>query len=145
MVLGEIRKGMYGLPLAGRLAYNKLVAHLAEGGYVPTEHAPGLFRHKTRAVTCCLIVYDFGIKYTRKHDAQHLINHLSEAYKATVDWERNFFCGLHLKWDYDSIIRSVELDIPDYVNRALTRFLYTMKAYAQHSPHLFTPPKYGAK
>ena len=31
MVLGEIRKGMYGLAQAGQLAYDKLVQHLSRG------------------------------------------------------------------------------------------------------------------
>ena len=44
-VLVEIRKGMYGLPQAGRLAYEKLVEHLAKGGYIPTGLTPGLFKH----------------------------------------------------------------------------------------------------
>ena len=34
-VLAEIQKGMYGLPQAGRIAYVKLLKHLAKGGYVP--------------------------------------------------------------------------------------------------------------
>ena len=74
MVLAEIRKGMYGLPQAGRLAYDKSVAHLKEGWYEYTPHTPGLFRHKTRALTFCLIVDDFGIKFVHKHDAQCLID-----------------------------------------------------------------------
>jgi len=145
MVLSEIRKGMYGLSQAGRLAYNKLVAHLAEGGYVPTPHTPGLFCHKTRAVTFCLIVDDFGIKYIHKHDVYHLIDHLSKNYKATVDWEEKFFCGLHLKWDCNSSIRSVELDIPLYVKLAIVRFLHILRKYVQHPPHPFTHPTYGAE
>ena len=79
MVLGEIRKGMYGLPQVGSLVYDKLAARLANGGYLPTKHTPGLFHHKTRAVTFCLIVDDFGIKHIHKHDVQHLIDHLSKA------------------------------------------------------------------
>ena len=79
MVLGEIRKEMYGLPQAGRLAYDKLVAHLYKGCYLPIKHTPSLFHHKTRAVTFCLIVDDFGIKHIHKHDVQHLIDHLSKA------------------------------------------------------------------
>ena len=69
MVLGEIQKDIYGLPQAGRLAYNKLVAHLAECNYVPNKHTPGLFQHKNWAVTFCIIEDDFGIKNIQKHDA----------------------------------------------------------------------------
>ena len=94
MVLGEIRKGVYGLPHAGRLSYSILVAHLAEGGYVHTEHAPGLFRCKNWSLIFCLIIDYFGMKYIHKHDAQYLINHLSKFYKSTVDWEGKVFYGL---------------------------------------------------
>ena len=52
---------------------------------------------------------------------------------------------MHLKWDYESLLRSVELSIPNYVRRALTRFMHIACKYSQHSPHPFTPPTYGAK
>ena len=45
IVLGEIRKFMYGLLQAGRLAYNKFVQRLKTDGYTPSEHTPELFRH----------------------------------------------------------------------------------------------------
>ena len=41
-VLVEIQKGMYGLPQAGRIAYDKLVKHLAPHGYHPCPRTPGL-------------------------------------------------------------------------------------------------------
>jgi hypothetical protein len=37
----EIRKGMYGLPQAGRLANDKLKLHLAENGYHQVKHTHG--------------------------------------------------------------------------------------------------------
>jgi hypothetical protein len=37
-VLTEIRKGMYGRPQAGILAYNRLVQHLALSNYTPVKH-----------------------------------------------------------------------------------------------------------
>ena len=36
-VLAEISKGMYGLPQAGRLAYDQLVLNLGRNGYYPCE------------------------------------------------------------------------------------------------------------
>jgi len=60
-VLTEIQKGMYGLPQAGILAYNRLVTHLALSGYTPVQHTPGLFRHATRPVTFSLVVDDYAI------------------------------------------------------------------------------------
>ena len=46
MVLAEISKGMYGLPQAGRIAFEKLKQHLASGGYIPTGKTPGLLSTK---------------------------------------------------------------------------------------------------
>jgi len=63
-VLTEIQKGMYGLPQAGILAYNRLVQHLALSDYTPVKHTPGLFRHATRPVTFSLVVDDFAIYYS---------------------------------------------------------------------------------
>ena len=100
---------------------------------------------KTRSLIFCLIVDDFGIKYIHKYDAQHLINHLRKSYKATVDSESKLFCELHLNQEYYSLMRSVELEIPLYVKRVLTRFLHTMMEYSQHLPHPFTPPTYDVK
>ncbi len=50
LVLAKVIKGMYGLPQAGRLAYDQLTKHLALAGYTPTEHTPGLFKHVTRDI-----------------------------------------------------------------------------------------------
>ena len=115
-VLVEIRKGMYGLPQAGRLAYGKLVTHLATHGYTPTETTPGLFKHSTKPVHFTLVVDDFSVKYTNTDDAKHLISCIEELYETTVDWEGTVYCGVHLKWDYKN--QTVTLSIPGYVKEA---------------------------
>lgn len=56
----EIRKGMYGLPQAGRIANDRLVAFLATQGYHQCPHTPGLFRHVTRQVRL-LTILDLNI------------------------------------------------------------------------------------
>jgi hypothetical protein len=53
-VLAEIQKGMFGLPQAGRPAYDRLVEHLVPHGYHPCARTPGLWKHETRPVTFCL-------------------------------------------------------------------------------------------
>jgi len=45
IVYVEIRKGMYGLPQAGRIANEKLIPILEKAGYNQAEHTPGLFTH----------------------------------------------------------------------------------------------------
>jgi len=47
-VLAKISKGMYGLPQAGRLAYDQLVLNLGRNGYHPCKRTHGLWRSVTR-------------------------------------------------------------------------------------------------
>ncbi|KAI2500611.1 Reverse transcriptase (RNA-dependent DNA polymerase) [Fragilaria crotonensis] len=72
----EIRKGMYGLPQAGILANDRLAEFLKPHGYSPV--LTGLWRHASRPIAFTLVVDDFGVKYTRREDAEHLMN--SSAY-----------------------------------------------------------------
>ena len=41
-VLVEIRKGMYGLKQAGRIANNRIKQHLKASGYAPCKYPPNL-------------------------------------------------------------------------------------------------------
>ena len=63
-LLVEIRKGMYGLPQAGRLANELLQKRLALHGYAPVVHTPGLWTHQSKAVSFVLVVDDFAVKYS---------------------------------------------------------------------------------
>jgi hypothetical protein len=92
----EIRKGMCGLPQAGRLANNRLIKFLAPHGYKPVPITPGLWTHSTRPLT---FVDDFGIKYIDKADTDHLLETLRLLYKASVDWDAKQHCGLTLVFD----------------------------------------------
>jgi hypothetical protein len=96
-VITEIRKGMYGLPQAGILAYNRLVQHLALSDYTPVKHTLGLFRHATRPVTFLLVVDDFAIKYVDRANAEHLLATLWSLYSITTDWTASMYCGITLK------------------------------------------------
>eukprot|EP00957_Ditylum_brightwellii_P166532 12676359-Ditylum_brightwellii.AAC.1 len=64
----EIRKGMYGLPQAGKLANEQLTKHLALYGYYRVRHMPELWQHTTRDIRFTLVVDDFGVKYSNKKD-----------------------------------------------------------------------------
>ena len=70
----EIQKGMYGLPQAGILAQELLEKQLNEHGYSQNKAVPGLWTHKTRPISFTLVVDDFGVKYTGKEHATHLIS-----------------------------------------------------------------------
>ena len=137
----EIRKGMYGLPQAGRLANDELVPYLAQHGYVQSERIPGFFKHTTRPIWFCLIVDDFGIKYIGEEHAKHLEATLRAKYTITTDWSGSQFCGLKLNWHYDK--GYVDVSMPGYVEDALQCFQHTPTSRKEHSPHDWNKPMYG--
>ena len=53
----EIRKGMYGLPQAGMLAYKLLKRRLAKHGYYEVHHTPGYWRHMWRPIDFTPYIY----------------------------------------------------------------------------------------
>lgn len=142
-VLVEIQKGMYGLPQAGRLAYDKLVAHLKPHGYHPCARTPGLWRHVTRPINFCLVVDDFAVKYVGKQHADHLLAALQEEYKITSDWKAELYCGITLKWDY--LNGTVDLSMPGYIKQTLQRFRHQKPYRPEHSPYTWNQPVYGKK
>jgi hypothetical protein len=139
-VLVAISRGMYGLPQSGILAYNQLVTHLSRHGYSPCTHTPGIWTHETRDVTCCLVVDDFGIKYTNRCDAEYLITALQALY-VTTDWMGSLYLTMTIDWDDRN--HKVDISMPRYVTKALDRFQHNACGRAQHSPHAWTKPQYG--
>ena len=114
----EIRKGMYGLKQAGKLAHDQLQKFLEPHGYKPTQSTPRLWMHETRKLSFTLIVDNFGVKYERKEDAVHLMTILKNNYeKVTEDLMGELYAGITLKWDYDN--RKVHLSIPNYIKKTL--------------------------
>ena len=142
-VFVEIRRGMYGLPQAGRIANDQLVAFLAPHGYHPVAITPGLWKHDTRDIVFTLVVDDFGVKYTNRDDADHLMNTLKLHYKVSEDWDGIRYCGLTIAWDYDN--RTCDISMPGYIDRALQRFCHDKPSRPQHAPHTWEKPQYGAK
>jgi hypothetical protein len=142
-VLVEIRKGMYGLPQAGYIANERLARHLATAGYLPAKSTPGLYTHSTRPICFSLVVDDFGVRYVGKEHADHLVSTLSSLYSITTDWTGTLYCGLTLHWDYQA--KTVDLSMPNYISKALTKFQHTPSTRPQHSPHAWIPPDYGSK
>ena len=134
---------MYGLPQAGKLAHDKLKKHLKAFDFQPCPITPGLWKHKTRDIVFCLVVDDFGVRYTKKEDADFLIASLCTEYDLHEDWDRTLYIGMSLKWDYKN--RTVELSMPGYIKEALQRFAHPNPSSLQHSPFKWTRPIYGAK
>jgi len=58
----EIRKGMYGLPQAGKIANDQLTKFLTPHSYEPVPITTGLWKHTTRDLSFTLVVDDSGIK-----------------------------------------------------------------------------------
>jgi hypothetical protein len=137
----EIQKGMYGLPQSGKLANDELTHHLIKHGYYQARHTPGLFLHETRSTQFSLIVDDFGVLYTNKNDAQHLIDTLQAKYEITIDWKGEKFLGIDLQWDYEE--RTVTLSMPGYCERAIARFQHSPANQHESAPSPWQPPTYG--
>ena len=135
----KIKKGMYGLEQAAILAYQHLVNNLAPFSYTPIPHTVGLWKHKTRPISFCLCVDDFGIKYKNREDIDHFLKSLEANYKYTTDWEGRNFCGLTFNWRYDE--GYVDVSMPTYINKILHKFQHQRLSKAQKSPFAVTPLK----
>jgi hypothetical protein len=142
-IYAEIRKGMYGLPQAGKIANARLTKFLEPYGYVSTSVTPGLWKLQTRDIFFTSVVDDFAVKYTDVDDAKHLLTTLEKLYVCKTDWSGTRYCGLTLKWDY--VAQTCEMSMPGYIERALQRFQHLLPSRPQPSPHAWQKPNYGAK
>ena len=139
----EISKGMYGLPQSGKIAQEQLEKRLNKKGYYQSTIIPGLWTHKWRPISFTLVVDDFGVKYERKEDAEHLVSTIKADYECTVEWEGKRFIGLTLDWDYAG--GEVHISMPGYIDEALAELDHPRPKKKQHSPFPYTAPKYGEK
>ena len=78
----EIRRSIYGLPQSGKLANEYLQKKIAPHGYYEVKHTPGLWKHVSCPIQFTLVVYDFGVKYNRLKDAEHLLGVLEKEFTA---------------------------------------------------------------
>lgn len=138
-VYTQVEKGMYGLAQAGILMNKLFNDRLAKHGYYQSRLTPCLWRHHWQNISFALVVDNFGIKYTRKADVDHLIAAIKADYKLAVDWEDSLFCRISLEWNYTN--RVVRLSMPGYIKRALHRFQHVAKQ-RQGSPHKHVPIVY---
>ena len=98
-VFCKIKRGMYGLKQAARLAYDSLKKHLQQHGYFPDKYSQNILGHTTQKRKFCLCVDDFGVQYFNRKDAQHLIDFLQHKYIVPTDFTGKKFCGLDIVWD----------------------------------------------
>ena len=139
----KIKRGMYGLKQAARLAYDLLKQRLLPQGYYPDAVCPNIWKHKIRKTVFILCVDDFGIKYFAKEDALHLMNSVKENYDVTVDWTGENYCGLAIKWNY--ILKYADVTMPNYVIKFLAKQKHNKPLISQHAPHKWSTPVYGRK
>lgn len=115
-----IHRGACGLAQAGMLSHIELTKRLRTAGYFESQHAPGLWKHRWRSVLIALIVDDFGIEHVGKEHTNHLIETLRQHYEVAEDWQGAKFLDIDLQWNCNK--QTVRLSMPDYINKALTRF-----------------------
>ena len=113
-------RGMYGLPQAGSLGHDLLEERLNQEGYFQSQIVPGLWKHKTRNIKFVLVVDDFGIKYLKKEDLDHLIKSLEKYYDVTVDLEGKEYIKIKLDWYYKKM--EMHLSMMPHLQKALRQF-----------------------
>ena len=86
-VYAKIKKALCGLKESGQIANEDMTDHLASFDYHESNYAKGLFKHASRDISFTLVVDDFGIKWTKREDLNHLISALEQKYEMKVDME----------------------------------------------------------
>jgi hypothetical protein len=139
----EMRRAVWGLPQAGILANKLLKKRLAPHGYFECKQMPGLWKHATCPISFTLVVDNFGVKYTRQEDINHLIMCIKEKYELTKDWDGNLCCSIRLKWDYNA--RTLDISMPGYIIKQLQKYKHASPPKPQHCPYAPQPEQFGSK
>ena len=100
-------------------------------------HTPGLWKHVSRPIASTLVVDDFGVKYVRKNNADHLIAPLKGKYKISEDWTGSLYCGIDMDCNY--IACTLDFGMPGYIKTQLQRYEHRKPTHPQHSPHPVAP------
>jgi hypothetical protein len=138
----EMRHAVWGLPQAGILANKKLRQKLALFGYHKCIDTPGLWKHESRPLTFTLVVDDFGVKYEKKEDADHLISSIKSTYRLTKDWMGNLYCGITLDWDY--VNQTLICQCRD-ISKKIQEYNHVLPGQMQACPYTPAPKKFGAQ
>ena len=139
----EVVKGMYGLPQAGLLAQQRLIAHLAKSEYIQSPVIPCLFRHPTNGVTFVLVVDDFGVKFQNAAGRDHFLDTLRSLYAITVDEQGSQYLGMCI--EHDKKLATISISMPGYIARVLERFQDWAGTRRANTPGVYNKPAYGAK
>eukprot|EP00804_Cyclotella_cryptica_P024876 CCRYP_011785-RA/>CCRYP_011785-RA protein AED:0.40 eAED:0.40 QI:0/0/0/1/1/1/2/0/342 len=90
-----------------------------------------------------LIVDDFGIQYSDRRHAEHLLQALQQHYTITTDWTGTKFSGIDIKWDYNK--RTCRLTMDTYISALLLKYDHPQPHKPQHAPHKQREIIYGTK
>ena len=102
------------------------------------KHTPGLWKHISRPIQFTLVVVDFGVKYTRQKDAEHLFRILEkESTAVSTDWGGELYCGITLKWNYEEIW--LDISMPGYIKYYFKNT--SMKHPQDHNTHHMSSPQ----
>jgi hypothetical protein len=88
-------------------------------------------------------VDNFGIKHVSREHAEHLVSILSEHYKSSHNWDRQWYLGMTIDWDYTG--QAVHASMLDYIPKALTCFQHPTPHIPQHQLYPHVKPTYGTK
>ena len=88
------------------------------------------------------MVDNSDIKYRNKKDADHLISALQEKYGVTQYWTGGLYCGITLKWDYNT--RLLGISISGYLKDALQKFQHPNPTIPHHLLHQWIAPNHGS-
>ena len=68
---------------------------------------------------------------------------LKEFYKISIDRTGKHYCGLTFTWHYKQ--GYVDVAMPNYVMKALSKFSHPKPHRTQYAPHRWNKPTYGQK
>ena len=141
-VYAKIKKALYGLKESGRIAHEDMIDHLASHRYYESKFTKGLFKHETRSISFTLVVDDFGIKWIKREDLDHLISALEQKYEMKVDMESKQYVGIDLLWDYTA--RTLTCTMDEYIATALQELQHLAPKQHFKGPSKAIQPQYGA-
>lgn len=88
------------------------------------------------------VVDNFGIKYVKGENLDHLISSLEKYYEVKVDKEGKQFVKIKLDWDY--VKGKVQLSMEPYLKKALCQFDNLVLSKRQDAPYPHVLPKFRA-
>ncbi len=75
---------------------------LNKEGYFQSQTVPGFWKYTTKPIQFVLVVDDFGIKYLKQEDLDHLVRLLEKHYDVAVDLDGRECVKIELDWDYEN-------------------------------------------